>query len=75
MKMTKQNAQRLNPKKRQQLRFRETGKGFIARMPGPGVMPGMRLTTTYADQYERRYIQIDGSYELITEAHSFLAAD
>lgn len=75
MKMTKQNTKKLNSKKRQQLRFREIGKGFISRTPGPDVMPGMRLTTTYVDQYERRYIQVDGSYELITEEHSFLAAD
>ena len=75
MKMAKRNARELEAKAGQKLKFRAIGKGFISRQPGPDVMAGMRLTTTYADQFERRYIQIDGSYELITEAHSFLAAD
>ena len=57
------------------LRFREIGKGFILSNPAPDMPKGRRLITTYVDQFDRSYAQINGCFELITEQHSYLAAD
>ena len=75
MKVGKRNVRRLKVKDGQKLRFREIGKSFIISKPGPDMMVGRRLATAYADQYERQYIQVNGSYELLTEEHSYLAVD
>lgn len=59
----------------QKLRFRKIGKGFIVSRPGPDMMAGRRLTTVYADQFGRQYVHVNGSYELMTEHHDYLAVD
>jgi len=41
----------------------------------PGGPKGRSLTMAYIDQYNRKYIQIDGGYEPLKETHSFLEID
>ena len=55
------------------LKFREIGKGFILSDPANDMPKGRRLITAYADQFDRSYIQVNGSFEPITEQHSYLA--
>lgn len=57
------------------LKFREIGKGFIMSDPAHDMPKGRRLTTAYADQFNRSYVQVNGQYELITEQHSYLSVD
>jgi hypothetical protein len=57
------------------LQIREIGKGFILN-PGTNDMPtGRRLVTAFADQHNRSYILMNGTYEPITEQHRYLAVD
>ncbi len=75
MKATKQTVRGQKKMDSQKLRYREAGKGFIVSQPGPGMIAGRRLVTAYADQFDRQYLQVDGSYERITEQHDYLSAD
>lgn len=59
----------------EKLSFRQTGRGFIIDGSIPGMPTGRRLTKTFVDQFNRKYIQINGRYELLTAEHSFLSAD
>lgn len=61
--------------KEKELQYRPIGKGFIVRVPIPGRPIGRSLTMAYVDQYNRKYIQIDGYYEPLQETHSFLEAE
>jgi hypothetical protein len=59
----------------QKLSFRQIGRGFIMNEPTPGMPIGRRLTKTYADQFNRKYVVINGRYELLTAEHNYLSVD
>jgi hypothetical protein len=59
----------------QKLSFRPIGRGFIMNDPIPGMPIGRRLTKTYVDQFNRKYVQISGRYELLTRHHNYLSVD
>lgn len=56
------------------LQLRQIGKGFIVYDQG-SILAGRRLTKTYKDQYDRKYVTIDGEIEPLTEQHNYLAID
>jgi len=58
----------------EKLQLRQIGKGFILCSQG-SIFNGRRLTNTYKDQYDRKYVKIDGEIEPLTEQHNFLAVD
>jgi hypothetical protein len=55
------------------LRLRETGKGFIVNSV-EGLV-GRMLTKTFIDQHKRTYVRVNGELTLLTSGHHFLAAD
>ncbi len=57
------------------LYYRPIGKGFIIHTPIPGGPTGRSLKKAYIDQYNRKYIEINGNYEPLMDTHNFLAAD
>jgi len=59
----------------QKLSFRQIGRGFIMNETVRGMPIGRRLTKTYVDQFNRKYIVIDGRYELLTAEHNYLSVD
>ncbi len=61
--------------KGKELHYRPIGKGFIVHTPVPGGPIGRTLAMAYIDQYNRKYIEIDGYYEPLKETHSFLEVD
>ena len=58
----------------EKLHLRQIGKGFIVCGQG-SILAGRRLTKTYKDQYDRKYVKIDGEVEPLTEQHNYLAID
>jgi hypothetical protein len=59
----------------QSLAYRQIGRGFIMNEPIPGMPIGRRLAKTYVDQFNRKYVQINGRYELLTTQHNYLSVD
>lgn len=57
------------------LQYRPIGRGFIVHTPIPGGPIGRSLAMAYVDQYNRKYIEIQGNKEPLKETHSFLAVD
>lgn len=57
------------------LSYRQIGRGFIMNEPIPGMPIGRRLTKTYVDQFNRKYVQVNGRYELLTAQHNYLSVD
>lgn len=58
----------------EKLQLRQVGKGFIVLGQG-SIFAGRRLIKTYKDQYDRKYVKVDGEIQPLTEEHSYLAAD
>ena len=58
----------------EKLQLRPVGKGFIVLGQG-SIFAGRRLIKTYKDQYDRKYVKVDGEIQPLTEEHSYLAAD
>ena len=61
--------------KKQNLSYRQIGRGFIMNEPIPGLPIGRRLTKTYVDQFNRKYVLISDRYELLTVEHNYLSVD
>ncbi len=59
----------------QKLSFRQIGRGFIVNDPIPGMPMGRRLTKAYVDQFNRKYVVVNGQYEILTAEHNYLSAD
>jgi hypothetical protein len=59
----------------QKLSYRQIGRGFIVNESIIGIPVGRRLTKTYVDQFNRKYVQINDRYELLTAQHKFLSMD
>jgi hypothetical protein len=57
------------------LSYRQIERGFIMNEPIPGMPNGRRLTKTYVDQFNRKYVQVNGRYELLTVQHNYLSVD
>lgn len=62
-------------KSKEKLSLRQVGRGFITNKPLPGMLTGRRLTKTYIDQFNRKYVDVNGKYELLTTEHNYLSAD
>ena len=60
---------------KQHLSYRQIGRGFIVNEQIPGMPVGRRLTKTYIDQFNRKYVLINDRYELLTEEHNYLSVD
>ncbi len=58
-----------------ELHYRPIGRGFIVHTPIPGGPTGRSLAMAYVDQYNRKYIEIQGNIQPLKETHSFLAVD
>ncbi len=58
----------------EELQLRQIGKGFIL-LDQASIFPGRRLINTYKDQYDRKYVKIDGEIQPLTEQHNYLAVD
>ncbi|WP_136805920.1 hypothetical protein [Desulfosediminicola flagellatus] len=61
-------------KKKEALRFRKAGKCFVIGKAAGDFLPGRKLLESYEDQFNRRYIKIDGQLEMVKDEHGFLAA-
>lgn len=59
----------------QKLSYRQIGRGFIINESILGIPVGRRLTKTYVDQFNRKYVQINDRYELLTAQHKYLSVD
>lgn len=59
----------------EKLHFRHIGSGFIMTPAVDGIPPGRQLTKTYADQYNRTYVQVDGVLEPISAQHAYIGAE
>jgi hypothetical protein len=59
----------------QKLSYRQIGRGFIINESIVGIPVGRRLTKTYVDQFNRKYVQINDRYELLTAQHKYLSMD
>jgi len=57
------------------LQFRHVGSGFIVAKTDEGISLGRKLAPTYCDQYDRKYVQINGAMELVTDTHCYLGVD
>jgi hypothetical protein len=57
------------------LSYRQIGRGFIMNEPIPGMPNGRRLTNTYIDLFNRKYVQVNGRYELLTAQYNYLSVD
>jgi hypothetical protein len=57
------------------LQFRQIGNGFIIAKAEDGVPFGRKLAKTFHDQFNRKYVQINGDLELVTERHCYLGVD
>lgn len=57
------------------LHFRPIGSGFIMTEAMAGMPAGRKLTKTFADQFDRTYVQVNGSLEAVTEQHGYLGAE
>ena len=62
-------------KKGEKLHFRHIGSGFIMSQTNEGLPPGRMLTKTYADQYNRTYVKVNGGFEPITAKHAYIGAE
>lgn len=62
-------------KETRKMRLRPIGRGFIVSNAIPGGPPGRSLKMAYVDQNNKKYIEINGSYEPLLEQHNFLAVD
>jgi hypothetical protein len=60
---------------KQNLSYRQIGRGFIINDSIPGRPVGRRLTKTYVDQFNRKYVLINDRYELLTAEHNYLSVD
>jgi hypothetical protein len=59
----------------QNISYRQVGRGFIINEPVPGMPIGRRLTKAYVDQFNRKYVIVNGRYELLTNEHNYLPVD
>jgi len=62
-------------KAEKKLHFRPIGRGFIVNRPIQGGPAGRSLAMAYTDQYNKKYIEINGTKQPLEEKHSFLAVD
>ena len=62
-------------KSENELHYRPIGRGFIVHRPNPGGPSGRSLAMAYTDQYNNKYIEINGTKEPLEEKHSFQAVD
>ncbi len=62
-------------KSNEKLRFRPIGSGFIMTEAMVGMPVGRKLTKTFADQFDRTYVQVNGNLEAVTEQHGYLGAE
>jgi len=62
-------------KTEKKLHFRPIGRGFIVHRPIPGGPTGRSLAMAFTDQYNKKYIEINGAKQPLEEKHSFLAVD
>ena len=60
---------------KQNLSFRQIGRGFIMNEHTPGMPIGRRLAKTYVDQFNRKYVLINDQYELLTTRHNYLSVE
>jgi len=60
---------------KQNLSYRQIGRGFIMNEAIPRMPIGRRLTKTYVDQFKRKYVLINDRYELLTVEHNYLSVD
>lgn len=57
------------------LQFRHIGSGFIMTPAVKGMVAGRKLTKTYADQYNRTYVKVNGGFEPISAEHAYIGAE
>lgn len=62
-------------KNEKDLRYRPIGRGFIVHAPIPGGPAGRSLAMAYVDQYNRKYVEVNGNIKPLEKSHSFLAVD
>lgn len=62
-------------KSTEKLRFRPIGSGFIMTEAMVGMPAGRKLAKTFADQFDRTYVQVNGNLEVVTDQHGYLGAE
>lgn len=66
-------ARRIN--ENEKLQFRDAGNGFIIAISDDGIPLGRKLAKTFFDQFDRKYVQVNGELELVTDTHCYLGVD
>ncbi len=59
----------------EKLYFRHIGSGFVTTQSIDGLPPGRRLTKSYADQYNRTYVMINGELEPVSARHGYIGVE
>ncbi len=59
-------------KKKESLRFRRIGKCFVIGKAVGDFLPGRKLMDSFEDQFNRKYIQVDGELEMVRDEHGFM---
>lgn len=60
---------------KEELRFRQIGRGFVVSTFAPGFPKMRRLASVYSDQFNNKHVKIDGKYEPLTMGHKYLPID